>query len=132
MVGLLILLGPFLAILIWKAIRRSRRRSGEPQDSMHGGWDEYLDSAADAGLAAMPLATRHEVAAAYGSAHGPEIARLTDKAAVGAVAGAQDEADRLHTMPQAHSVSLGPRILRADTAAVAALTIWQTVMGDWT
>ena len=29
------------------------------------------------------------------------------------------------------SVSLGPRILRADTAAVAALTLWQTVLGDW-
>lgn len=42
-----------------------------------------------------------------------------------------EEADRLHKMPQAHAVSLGPRILRADTAAVAALTIWQTVMGDW-
>ncbi len=28
-------------------------------------------------------------------------------------------------------VSLGPRILRADTAAVAALTLWQTVLGDW-
>ncbi|MDE0572061.1 hypothetical protein ON058_01370 [Demequina sp. B12] len=98
MVGLLILLGPFLAILIWKAIRRSRRRSGEPQDSIHGGWDEYLDSAADAGLAAMPLATRHEVAAAYGSAHGPEIARLTDKATFGAVAVAQDEADHFWTL----------------------------------
>jgi 16S rRNA (uracil1498-N3)-methyltransferase len=29
-------------------------------------------------------------------------------------------------------VSLGPRILRADTAAVAALAIVQTVLGDWT
>lgn len=29
------------------------------------------------------------------------------------------------------SVSLGPRILRADTAAVAALTLWQAVQGDW-
>jgi 16S rRNA (uracil1498-N3)-methyltransferase len=28
-------------------------------------------------------------------------------------------------------VSLGPRILRADTAAVAALTLWQTTLGDW-
>lgn len=28
-------------------------------------------------------------------------------------------------------IALGPRILRADTAAVAALTIWQTVLGDW-
>ena len=29
-------------------------------------------------------------------------------------------------------VTLGPRILRADTAALAALTIWQSVSGDWT
>ena len=28
-------------------------------------------------------------------------------------------------------ISLGPRILRADTAAVAALAIIQTLLGDW-
>ncbi len=28
-------------------------------------------------------------------------------------------------------VSLGPRILRADTAALAALAVWQSVRGDW-
>ena len=28
-------------------------------------------------------------------------------------------------------VSLGPRILRADTAAVSLLTLWQAVQGDW-
>lgn len=28
-------------------------------------------------------------------------------------------------------VTLGPRILRADTAAVAALTLWQAHVGDW-
>jgi 16S rRNA (uracil1498-N3)-methyltransferase len=28
-------------------------------------------------------------------------------------------------------VSLGPRILRADTAAVAALALWQMTLGDW-
>jgi 16S rRNA (uracil1498-N3)-methyltransferase len=42
------------------------------------------------------------------------------------------ERSRLHAMPQAHVVSLGPRILRADTAAVAAMTVWQTALGDWT
>lgn len=41
------------------------------------------------------------------------------------------ERDRLHGMEQAHAVALGPRILRADTAAVAALTIWQTQLGGW-
>lgn len=29
------------------------------------------------------------------------------------------------------AVSLGPRILRADTAAIAALTLWQAARGDW-
>lgn len=28
-------------------------------------------------------------------------------------------------------VSLGPRILRADTAALALLTLWQAMKGDW-
>lgn len=28
-------------------------------------------------------------------------------------------------------VSLGPRILRAETAAVAALALWEAVLGDW-
>ncbi|MGP6086999.1 16S rRNA (uracil(1498)-N(3))-methyltransferase [Antarctobacter jejuensis] len=41
------------------------------------------------------------------------------------------ERTKLHTLPFAHPVALGPRILRADTAAVAALTIWQTTLGDW-
>lgn len=45
---------------------------------------------------------------------------------------AETEQARLRTMPQAMPVSLGPRILRADTAAVAALTLWQAVLGDWT
>lgn len=42
------------------------------------------------------------------------------------------ERDRLNSMECAHAISLGPRILRADTAAVAAMTLWQQAMGDWT
>ncbi|MEW2917825.1 16S rRNA (uracil(1498)-N(3))-methyltransferase [Ruegeria sp. ANG10] len=41
------------------------------------------------------------------------------------------ERARLVGLPFAHVVSLGPRILRADTAAVAALTMWQQALGDW-
>ncbi len=41
------------------------------------------------------------------------------------------ERQRLNAMPLALPVSLGPRILRADTAAVAALTLWQAALGDW-
>ncbi|KIN68534.1 Ribosomal RNA small subunit methyltransferase E [Sulfitobacter donghicola DSW-25 = KCTC 12864 = JCM 14565] len=43
----------------------------------------------------------------------------------------QKEGDRLRALDYATSVSLGPRILRADTAAVAAMTIWQQALGDW-
>lgn len=41
------------------------------------------------------------------------------------------ERTRLRGLSHAHPVSLGPRILRADTAAVAALTLWQQALGDW-
>lgn len=42
-----------------------------------------------------------------------------------------DEVTRLRSLDCTSPVSLGPRILRADTAAVAALTLWQTALGDW-
>jgi RNA methyltransferase, RsmE family len=42
------------------------------------------------------------------------------------------ERTRLNALPFAHPTSLGPRILRADTAAVAAMTVWQQRFGDWT
>lgn len=41
------------------------------------------------------------------------------------------ERKRLRELPYVRPVSLGPRILRAETAAVAALTIYQSVAGDW-
>jgi len=41
------------------------------------------------------------------------------------------ERERLRAMEQSLPVSLGPRILRADTAAVAALSLWQARFGDW-
>ncbi|MFV0512355.1 MAG: 16S rRNA (uracil(1498)-N(3))-methyltransferase [Jhaorihella sp.] len=37
----------------------------------------------------------------------------------------------LRDLPFAHVATLGPRILRADTAAVAALALWQQRFGDW-
>lgn len=43
----------------------------------------------------------------------------------------RDEQTRLRALPQIHPTALGPRILRADTAAVAALTLWQQALGDW-
>ena len=41
------------------------------------------------------------------------------------------ERARLRGLDQAVAATLGPRILRADTAAISALTLWQSVCGDW-
>jgi 16S rRNA (uracil1498-N3)-methyltransferase len=43
----------------------------------------------------------------------------------------EGERARLRALPYARSIRLGPRILRADTAAVAALALWQATCGDW-
>ena len=47
--------------------------------------------------------------------------------------GGFDAAERtaIRTLPQAVAVTLGPRILRAETAAAAAISIWMTAAGDW-
>jgi 16S rRNA (uracil1498-N3)-methyltransferase len=41
------------------------------------------------------------------------------------------EREMLRALPFATPASLGPRILRADTAAISALTLWQAAVGDW-
>jgi 16S rRNA (uracil1498-N3)-methyltransferase len=42
-----------------------------------------------------------------------------------------EEREAIRALPQARPVSLGPRILRADTAAVAAVSVWMAAAGDW-
>jgi len=42
-----------------------------------------------------------------------------------------DEAATIRAAPNAHAISHGPRILRAETAALAAITAWMTAAGDW-
>jgi 16S rRNA (uracil1498-N3)-methyltransferase len=44
---------------------------------------------------------------------------------------ADAERARLGAMDETRVIALGPRILRADTAAVAAITLWQVACGDW-
>lgn len=41
------------------------------------------------------------------------------------------EREILRALPYATPATLGPRILRADTAAISALTLWQAAIGDW-
>ena len=45
---------------------------------------------------------------------------------------AEEERDILLRQPRILRLSLGPRVLRADTAGVAALALVQAVLGDWT
>ena len=45
--------------------------------------------------------------------------------------GGFSDAERVRLGAVAQAVSLGPRVLRADTAAVAALALWQASWGDW-
>jgi len=44
---------------------------------------------------------------------------------------AEEERLALLSLPMVVRIALGPRILRADTAAVAALALVQAILGDW-
>lgn len=69
----------------------------------------------------------------------PPIAEALRAAAAGPWAvltgpeGGFDPSERaaLRALPFIRPVGLGARILRADTAALAALSVWQSVLGDW-
>lgn len=91
-----------------------------------------------AALDGWPEARRLMVADESGAGR-PVVEALTAQAAgapwavlIGPEGGfAPAELDALHKLPFVTPVSLGPRLLRADTAAVAALACWQAVLGDW-
>jgi 16S rRNA (uracil1498-N3)-methyltransferase len=103
-------------------IRLDRLLADWPVDRQLMFCDEgFADGGAVAGASsALPGLTLHTPAQPWAILIGPEGGFSTAERA------------RLHALPYAHAVSLGPRILRADTAAVAALTLWQSTLGDWT
>lgn len=43
----------------------------------------------------------------------------------------QEELNLLRNHPNTYGATLGPRILRAETAVIAALSCWQMLAGDW-
>lgn len=47
--------------------------------------------------------------------------------------GGFDDGERaaIRALPQARAITLGPRILRGETASIAALALWMGVAGDW-
>lgn len=42
-----------------------------------------------------------------------------------------EERTNIHALPFAHPISLGPRILRGETAAIAGMAVWMAEAGDW-
>jgi len=94
----------------------------EPLAKVLGGWDAgrrlmFCDEAGEAAPAAEAL---HKASpGTWAVLIGPE----------GGFSPAERQAIR--ALPSATPVSLGPRILRADTAAIAALSLWQSTLGDW-
>jgi len=80
----------------------------------------FCDEAAEAGAPLQALQAR------------PDASQGTD-VLIGPEGGfAEEERAILLRQPQILRLSLGPRILRADTAAVAALALVQAAIGDWT
>ena len=81
----------------------------------------------------MPLIFCDEKANISENAQKLSVLKEGDMAVIiGAEGGFSDaERDFLYHDIKAHSLSLGPRILRADTAMVAALTLIQSYKGDW-
>ena len=85
--------GPFLIVIGTKAARRrSRRRTGTPAARIAGGWDEYVDAAVDTGRAASRTLTRSELATAFATPAGDELARTADRAVFSRAELSADEA----------------------------------------
>jgi 16S rRNA (uracil1498-N3)-methyltransferase len=67
---------------------------------------------------------------------GEPLARLTTAGPAAILIGPEGgftdgERESIRALPQTRRVSLGPRILRADTAALAAISLWMAAAGDW-
>jgi 16S rRNA (uracil1498-N3)-methyltransferase len=94
--------------------------------------------ALDRVLAAWPAERRLVVCDETGAGEpiGKALARLSLEPAavlVGPEGGFdQTELDALGKLSFVSRVGLGPRVLRAETAAVAALAVFQAIAGDWT
>jgi 16S rRNA (uracil1498-N3)-methyltransferase len=83
-------------------------------------------------LGAWPAARKLVVAVERGTA--PPVPAVQGSAAllVGPEGGfTERELDALTKLPIVTRVGLGPRVLRAETAAVAALAVFQAIAGDW-
>lgn len=95
LLGLIILLAPFIVVLIAKALRRKGRRGEEdPARAIAGGWDEYVDAAVDAGRPAPTSETRRELATMYATPGAATLADTADHAVFSGAAVGPEENER--------------------------------------
>ncbi len=95
--------------------------------------DKWLESEAFSTLIFSDEETTHEAASAT-MLDGLKTATPGDRPAIliGPEGGFDaTERDGLRGRADVIRVNLGPRILRADTAAISALTLYQAALGDW-
>lgn len=93
LLSLLVVLGPFLAVVAAKALRRrGRRRDPDPRSAIAGGWDEYVDAGVDHRRAVPSAPTRREIAVAFATPRGIRLADDADRAVFSSAAVSPDEA----------------------------------------
>lgn len=94
--GLAILLAPFLAVIAAK-VRRRRLRSTESDTvrRISGGWREFADTAVDYGVEAPAAATRSEFAEAAGGMRPLVLASVVDRAVFSPEGGSGADADEV-------------------------------------
>lgn len=104
----LLALGPFLVVIIAKAVRRSgRRAAAAPVQRIEGGWEEYVDTAVDHGLPGQGARTRSELAALYATPNAGALAAVADRAVFSRGDIAPDEADRFWQIVHEERKALG-------------------------
>ncbi len=108
-----------------------------------------IEAAEQCGRTALPVLDRETPLAAWLNMLGPRTLFFADEGGGSPAAatfaahpggaailigpeGGFDEAERSALRTVGHAISLGPRILRADTAAIAAVATWMAAAGDWT
>lgn len=122
--GLAVVVSPFLAIVVAKIRRRRlRRRAATPVERIEGGWQEFADTAADYGYPIRPNATRAEQAATVGGLAPLVLASVVDRAVFAPGEPAEGDDRRVwDTVDELQERLAAPRTRRERLMAAVSLT----------
>lgn len=109
-----------LLIVAAKALRRrGRRRAEDPVARVAGGWEEYVDAAADAGRATPGHLTRTEAAGVLATPSGTVLAEAADQAVFSPVGITPAEADEFWRIVETERRGMATGLWRRWLAAVS-------------